>query len=58
MDKEDALIVFEEFIRNAEKEFEEERKNEEKRFKRQERKVREAFQMFLGELHKKGMYIY
>ncbi|ETN74819.1 FF domain protein, partial [Necator americanus] len=54
MDKEDALIVFEEHIRQAEKEHAEIKEAEERRIKRQERKVREDFQRFLQELHKKG----
>ncbi|XGW16790.1 hypothetical protein V3C99_001879 [Haemonchus contortus] len=54
MDKEDALIVFEEHIRQAEKEHMEIKEAEERRIKRQERKVREDFQKFLQELHKKG----
>ncbi|RCN31481.1 FF domain protein [Ancylostoma caninum] len=54
MDKEDALIVFEEHIRQAEKEHAEIKEAEERRIKRQERKVREDFQKFLQELHKKG----
>ncbi|WKX99060.1 hypothetical protein Q1695_014157 [Nippostrongylus brasiliensis] len=54
MDKEDALIVFEEHIRQAEKEHAEIKEAEERRVKRQERKVREDFQKFLQELHKKG----
>ncbi|KAJ1373932.1 hypothetical protein KIN20_036494 [Parelaphostrongylus tenuis] len=54
MDKEDALIVFEEHIRQAEKEHAEIKEAEERRIKRQERKVREDFQKFLQQLHKKG----
>ncbi|KJH46402.1 FF domain protein [Dictyocaulus viviparus] len=54
MDKEDALIVFEEHIRQAEKEHAEVKEAEERRVKRQERKVREDFQKFLQQLHKKG----
>ncbi|CAD6188426.1 unnamed protein product [Caenorhabditis auriculariae] len=54
MDKEDALIVFEEHIKTAEKEYDNEKQMEERRIKRQERKVREAFQQLLQELHKKG----
>ncbi|PAV65187.1 hypothetical protein WR25_14516 [Diploscapter pachys] len=54
MDKEDALIVFEEHIKQLEKDHEEEKENEDNRIKRQERKVREAFQQFLVEMHKKG----
>ncbi|CAI4228888.1 unnamed protein product [Auanema sp. JU1783] len=54
MDKEDALIVFEEHIRTAEKEHENEKSIEDRRIKRQERKVRENFQTFLQELHRNG----
>jgi hypothetical protein len=43
MDKEDALIVFEEHIRELEKEEEEEKEREKKRSKRQQRKNRERF---------------
>lgn len=56
MDKEDALIVFEEHIRTAEKHYLKEKDLEEKRRRRQERKIREAFQAFLVELHKRGYY--
>uniref|UniRef100_A0A915BGX2 FF domain-containing protein n=2 Tax=Parascaris univalens TaxID=6257 RepID=A0A915BGX2_PARUN len=54
MDKEDALIVFEDHIRTAEKHYMKEREMEERRRKRQERKIREAFQDYLHELHKRG----
>ncbi|CAI5445572.1 unnamed protein product [Caenorhabditis angaria] len=54
MDKEDALIVFEEHIKAAEIEHIEQKKLESKRLRRQERKVREQFQQLLAELHKKG----
>uniref|UniRef100_A0A915PIK2 FF domain-containing protein n=1 Tax=Setaria digitata TaxID=48799 RepID=A0A915PIK2_9BILA len=54
MDKEDALIVFEEHIRTAEKHYLKERDMEERRRRRQERKIREAFQAYLVELHKRG----
>lgn len=43
MDKEDALIVFEDHIRELEKEEEEEKEREKKRVKRQQRKNRDAF---------------
>lgn len=43
MDKEDALIVFEEHIRALEKEEEEEKEFEKKRIKRQHRKNRDQF---------------
>uniref|UniRef100_A0A0A9Z7G3 Pre-mRNA-processing factor 40 B n=1 Tax=Lygus hesperus TaxID=30085 RepID=A0A0A9Z7G3_LYGHE len=54
MDKEDALIVFEEHIRELEKEEEEEKEKEKKRRKRQQRKNRDAFGMLLNELHEEG----
>ncbi|BES92767.1 FF domain [Nesidiocoris tenuis] len=54
MDKEDALIVFEEHIRELEKEEEEEREKEKKRRKRQQRKNRDAFGILLNELHEEG----
>ena len=53
MDKEDALIVFEEHIREMERDRTKEKDQEEKRQRRHERKVREAFQQFLVDLHKK-----
>lgn len=43
MDKDDALIVFEEHIRQLEQEEEEEKERERKRVQRQQRKNREAF---------------
>ncbi|XP_073174595.1 pre-mRNA-processing factor 40 homolog B isoform X5 [Lepidochelys kempii] len=62
MDKEDALICFEEHIRTLEKEEEEEKEKTRLRERRQHRKNREAFQnnrlllaqAFLDELHDKG----
>ena len=54
MDKEDALIVFEDHIRQLEQEEEEERKREHKRMVRQARKSREYFIQFLDELHAQG----
>uniref|UniRef100_A0A452H025 Uncharacterized protein n=1 Tax=Gopherus agassizii TaxID=38772 RepID=A0A452H025_9SAUR len=54
MDKEDALICFEEHIRTLEKEEEEEKEKTRLRERRQQRKNREAFQAFLDELHDKG----
>ncbi|RWS07291.1 pre-mRNA-processing factor 40 A-like protein [Dinothrombium tinctorium] len=54
MDKEDALIVFEEHIRQLEQEEEEEKKREKKRIIRLQRKNREAFIQFLDELHAQG----
>ncbi|XP_023442567.1 pre-mRNA-processing factor 40 homolog B isoform X3 [Dasypus novemcinctus] len=54
MDKEDALICFEEHIRALEKEEEEERERARLRERRQQRKNREAFQTFLDELHETG----
>ncbi|XP_060128103.1 pre-mRNA-processing factor 40 homolog B isoform X2 [Zootoca vivipara] len=54
MDKEDALICFEEHIRTLEREEEEERERGRLRERRQQRKNREAFQAFLDELHESG----
>lgn len=54
MDKEDALIVFEEHIRNLEREEEEEKELEKKRIKRQHRKNRDAFLALLDALHEEG----
>lgn len=54
MDKEDALIVFEDHIRQLEKEEEEEKKREKVRVYRQQRKNRESFIFFLDQLHAQG----
>lgn len=54
MDKEDALIVFEDHIRELEKEEELEKDKERKRLKRQQRKNRDAFNALLDELHEGG----
>ncbi|XP_065211414.1 pre-mRNA-processing factor 40 homolog B isoform X2 [Planococcus citri] len=54
MDKEDALIVFEDHIRELEKEEEEDREREKRRRKRQERKNRDNFSSLLDELHEQG----
>ncbi|XP_069509983.1 pre-mRNA-processing factor 40 homolog B isoform X2 [Ambystoma mexicanum] len=54
MDKEDALICFEEHIRALEKEEEEEKEKTRLRERRQQRKNRESFQNFLDELHETG----
>lgn len=54
MDKEDALIVFENHIRQLEKDEEEEKECEKKRRKRQERKNRDGFIYLLDELHEQG----
>ncbi|TKR77822.1 hypothetical protein L596_018729 [Steinernema carpocapsae] len=54
MDKEDALIVFEEHIRTAERAYEKEKEDEERSQKRRERKVREAFIDLLKELQNRG----
>lgn len=48
MDKEDALICFEEHIRALEREEEEERERARLRERRQQRKNREAFQVPLS----------
>ena len=54
MDKEDALVTFEEHIRELEKEWEQERDKEKKRNKRLQRKNRDAMNMVLDELHEHG----
>ncbi|CAH1991886.1 unnamed protein product [Acanthoscelides obtectus] len=54
MDKEDALIVFEEHIRVLEKEYTEEREREKRRIKRQCRKNRDQFLALLDHLHEEG----
>uniref|UniRef100_A0A4W3HVU5 Pre-mRNA-processing factor 40 homolog A n=1 Tax=Callorhinchus milii TaxID=7868 RepID=A0A4W3HVU5_CALMI len=54
MDKEDALVCFEEHIRALEKEEEEEKQRGLLRERRRQRKNREAFQAFLDELHESG----
>lgn len=54
MDKEDALTVFEDHIKQAEKEHDEEKEQEEKRLRRQQRKVREEYRLLLESLHKRG----
>lgn len=43
MDKEDALIAFEEHIRMLEQEYDDEKERERRRMKRQQRKNREGF---------------
>lgn len=54
MDKEDALMVFEEHIRALEHEEDEEKEREKKRQKRQQRKNRDAFLALLDSLHEEG----
>ncbi|XP_055612659.1 pre-mRNA-processing factor 40 homolog A [Uranotaenia lowii] len=54
MDKEDALIVFEEHIRALEREEDEEKEREKKRQKRQQRKNRDQFLALLDGLHEEG----
>lgn len=54
MDKEDALIVFEEHIRTQEREELEEKDREKKRIKRLQRKNRDAFLALLDSLHEEG----
>lgn len=54
MDKEDALIVFEEHIRGLEREEEEEKEREKRRLKRLQRKNRDAFLALLDSLHEEG----
>lgn len=54
MDKEDALIVFEEHIRALEIEEAEEKENEKRRQKRLQRKNRDNFLVLLDTLHEEG----
>ena len=54
MDKEDALIVFEEHIRALEKEHAEDMEKRKRWMKRQERKNRDAYLCLLDELHQQG----
>lgn len=54
MDKEDALICFEEHIRMLEQEYDDEKERERRRQKRIQRKNRESFIVLLDELHDKG----
>ncbi|KAF9413269.1 hypothetical protein HW555_008435, partial [Spodoptera exigua] len=54
MDKEDALIVFEQHIRNLEAEYLQEREQVKKRNKRQQRKNRDNFLVLLDTLHEEG----
>merc|ERR1719322_944316 len=54
MDKEDALVTFEDHIRELEKEWELERDKEKKRTKRLQRKNRDAMNAVLDELHEQG----
>merc|ERR1719221_886694 len=54
MDKEDALVTFEDHIRELEKEEEQEKDKEKKRTKRLQRKNRDAMNAVLDELHEQG----
>ncbi|VVC89920.1 unnamed protein product, partial [Leptidea sinapis] len=54
MDKEDALIVFEQHIRNLEAEYAQEKEQVKKRNKRQQRKNRDNFLALLDGLHEEG----
>ena len=54
MDKEDALVCFQEHIKMLEQEYDDERERDRRRHKRQQRKNREAFLVFLDELHEAG----
>ncbi|XP_052247261.1 pre-mRNA-processing factor 40 homolog A-like isoform X2 [Dreissena polymorpha] len=54
MDKEDALVCFEEHIRMLEQENDDEKERERRRVKRQQRKNREGFLVLLDELHEQG----
>ena len=54
MDKEDALVCFEDHIRMLETEYDDEKERERRRVKRQHRKNREGFLVLLDELHEQG----
>jgi pre-mRNA-processing factor 40 len=54
MDKEDALIVFEEHIRSLEKEHDDDSEKQKRWLRRLERKNREAFLCLLDEIHEHG----
>lgn len=54
MDKEDALIVFAEHIKQLEEEEEEDRERQKRRVKRQQRKCRDNYIALLDELHEQG----
>jgi pre-mRNA-processing factor 40 len=54
MDKEDALIVFEEHIRSLEKEHSDDMEKKKRWQRRQERKNRDSFLCMLDELHEQG----
>lgn len=54
MDKEDALIVFEQHIKNMEAEYLQEKEQLKKRNKRQQRKNRDNFLALLDSLHEEG----
>ncbi|CAH8853167.1 unnamed protein product [Trichobilharzia szidati] len=55
LDKEDALICFEEHICMLEQEYEEEKDRERRKQKREQRKNREAFIVLLEELHERKL---
>nr|VZI12378.1 unnamed protein product [Spirometra erinaceieuropaei] len=55
LDKEDALICFEEHIRMLEREHDEEKEREKRKQKRANRKNREAFIVLLDELHERQL---
>lgn len=54
MDKEDALLCFQDHVKMLEQEYEDEKERERRALKRQQRKHREAFLVFLDELHEAG----
>jgi len=54
MDKEDALICFEEHIRMLEQEYDDEKERDRRRVRRQHRKNRDSFIELLDELHEEG----
>jgi len=54
MDKEDALVCFEEHIRMLEQDYDDEKERDRRRVKRRQRKNREGFLVLLDELHEAG----
>lgn len=55
LDKEDALVCFEEHICMLEQEHDEDKERERRRQKREQRKNREAFIVLLDELHEQKL---
>ncbi|KAL5006562.1 hypothetical protein ScPMuIL_015368 [Solemya velum] len=54
MDKEDALICFEQHVRMLEQEYDDDKERDRRLVKRTQRKHREGFQVLLDELHDQG----